>query len=109
MLDDFRLQFLTSTVDGLRLGAIFALVALGYTLVYRVLRLINFAHSEIFMIGVFAALFAMHGLGISTTDPAITGVALVVTLVAVILSAALASSAAALVLELGAERSLQRP
>ena len=44
------------TVDGLAKGAIYALVALGYTLVYGVLRLINFAHSEVFMVGTFAVL-----------------------------------------------------
>ena len=44
-------QFWAQTVDGLTLGSIYALIALGYTLVYGVLRLINFAHSEIFMIG----------------------------------------------------------
>lgn len=46
------------TVTGLALGSIYALVALGYTLVYGVLRLINFAHSEIFMVGTFSALLA---------------------------------------------------
>jgi branched-chain amino acid transport system permease protein len=46
------------TVTGLALGSIYALVALGYTLVYGVLRLINFAHSEIFMVGTFSALIA---------------------------------------------------
>jgi len=48
--------------DGLALGAIYALISLGYTLVYGVLRLINFAHSEVFMIGTFAALVASSGL-----------------------------------------------
>jgi branched-chain amino acid transport system permease protein len=42
------------TVTGLAQGAIIALFALGYTLVYGVLRLINFAHSEVFMMGTFA-------------------------------------------------------
>ncbi|MEY3531843.1 MAG: hypothetical protein RLY68_845, partial [Actinomycetota bacterium] len=49
-------DFLGQTFEGLVVGAIYALVALGYTLVYGVLRLINFAHSEIFMIGTFACL-----------------------------------------------------
>ena len=49
------------TVTGLTLGAVYALVALGYTLVYGVLRLINFAHSEVFMYGTFAALWVAHG------------------------------------------------
>jgi branched-chain amino acid transport system permease protein len=100
--------FWAQTVDGLTNGSIYALIALGYTLVYGVLRLINFAHSEIFMIGVFAALFAMHGLGISTTDPAKTGVALVFTLVVVILAAMLASGAAAVIMERVAYRPLRR-
>ena len=45
-----------STVNGLSRGSIYALVALGYTLVYGVLRLINFAHSEVFMVGTWAIL-----------------------------------------------------
>ena len=56
MWHDFVTQFWSSTIDGLTNGSIYALIALGYTLVYGVLRLINFAHSEIFMIGTFAGL-----------------------------------------------------
>ncbi len=44
-------SFWQLTIDGLSWGAIYALVAVGYTLVFGVLRLINFAHSEIFMLG----------------------------------------------------------
>lgn len=43
-----------SLIDGLTLGVVYAVVALGYTMVYGVLELINFAHSEIFMVGAFA-------------------------------------------------------
>ncbi len=43
-------SFWQLTIDGLSWGAIYALVAVGYTLVFGVLRLINFAHSEIFML-----------------------------------------------------------
>jgi branched-chain amino acid transport system permease protein len=62
-------QFLSSltlyTVSGLVAGGIYALFALGYTLVYGVLRLINFAHSEVFMIGTFAAIevWSIFGVG----------------------------------------------
>jgi branched-chain amino acid transport system permease protein len=49
-------------VGGLTSGSIYALIALGYTLVYGVLRLINFAHSEVFMFGTFGGLFALIGL-----------------------------------------------
>jgi branched-chain amino acid transport system permease protein len=44
-------------VNGLQLGAVYALIALGYTMVYGVLRLINFAHGDIFMFGAFTAYF----------------------------------------------------
>lgn len=44
-------------VNGLLLGAIYALIALGYTMVYGVLRLINFAHGEVYMLGGYVALF----------------------------------------------------
>lgn len=49
-------------VNGIGLGGIYALIALGYTLVYGNLRLINFAHGDLFMAGAFAALFASMGL-----------------------------------------------
>ena len=75
---------------------------------YGVLRLINFAHSEIFMIGIFAALFAMHGLGIEVSDPPKTGIALVLTLLAVMVAAMLASGTAAVVMERVAYRPLRR-
>jgi branched-chain amino acid transport system permease protein len=51
-------NFWNLTITGLSNGAIYALIALGYTLVYGVLRLINFAHSEVFMLGTFGALIA---------------------------------------------------
>ena len=56
-LEGLRNGFWQLTIDGLSWGSIYALVAVGYTLVFGVLRLINFAHSEIFMLGMFGALF----------------------------------------------------
>jgi branched-chain amino acid transport system permease protein len=43
-------------IDGLALGCIYALIALGYTMVYGIIKLINFAHGEFFMVGGYAAL-----------------------------------------------------
>jgi branched-chain amino acid transport system permease protein len=73
-------------VDGLSNGAIWALVALGYTLVYGIIELINFAHGEIFMIGAFTS-FAFYGvLGLTTdTSGAALGLGLLVTLVVAML------------------------
>ena len=49
-------------LHGLAQGAMIALVALGYTMVYGILKLINFAHSEVFMMGAYAGFFALTGL-----------------------------------------------
>ena len=49
-------QFLQQVVNGLTLGSLYALIAVGYTVVYGIIQLINFAHGEIFMIGAFGAL-----------------------------------------------------
>lgn len=48
---------LQQCINGLQLGAVYALIALGYTMVYGVLRLINFAHGDIFMLGAFIGYF----------------------------------------------------
>lgn len=50
-------EFLQQLLNGVSLGAIFALIALGYTMVYGVLRFINFAHSDVFMVGAFVGYF----------------------------------------------------
>lgn len=50
-------------VNGILLGSIYALIALGYTMVYGVLRLINFAHGEVYMLGAYVALFTSYLLG----------------------------------------------
>ncbi len=49
--------FLTQTINGLSLGSIYALIALGYTMVYGIVQLINFAHGDIIMVGSYVALF----------------------------------------------------
>jgi branched-chain amino acid transport system permease protein len=73
-----------------------------------VLRLINFAHSEIFMIGVFAALFALDGLGVEPGDPTRSGAALVLILLAVIAVSMVASGGSAVIMERLAYRPLRR-
>ncbi|WP_026341269.1 branched-chain amino acid ABC transporter permease [Actinomadura atramentaria] len=105
MFNSFLDQFWPSTVDGLSLGAIYALVALGYTMVYGVLRLINFAHSEIFMIGTFAAVGAVEAMGITTPVGTVALIGVVVVLAVV---AGVASGGAAVLLELLAYRPLRK-
>ena len=55
---------LQQILNGLSLGSIYALIALGYTMVYGILKLINFAHGEVFMIGAYAGYFGALGLGV---------------------------------------------
>jgi branched-chain amino acid transport system permease protein len=55
-------EWVNLTVTGIALGGIYALIALGYTLVYGILRMINFAHSEVFMSGPFTAYFLADAL-----------------------------------------------
>jgi branched-chain amino acid transport system permease protein len=105
VLHDFIVQFWPSTTDGLALGSIYALIALGYTMVYGVLRLINFAHSEIFMIGTFASLGVINLMGISTP---LGGIALVGTLALLIVVSGTVSGASAVALEYIAYRPLRR-
>jgi branched-chain amino acid transport system permease protein len=64
ILHFFMTLFLQQLLNGLSLGSIYALVALGYTMVYGVLRLINFAHGDVYMLGAFAGFYAsklLHG------------------------------------------------
>jgi len=63
-------QFLQQLINGLSLGSIYALIALGYTMVYGVLRLINFAHGEVFMVGAYAGYYAAWLLGVERFEAA---------------------------------------
>lgn len=56
--------FLSQLINGLQIGSIYALIALGYTMVYGIVKLINFAHGDIIMVGAYAALLVMTGLGL---------------------------------------------
>src|SRR4051812_39371596 len=55
--------FIQLTLNGLTLGSIYALIALGYSLVYGILKLLNFAHGDVFMVGTFIGFGALQLLG----------------------------------------------
>jgi branched-chain amino acid transport system permease protein len=96
------------TVTGLAQGAIIALFALGYTLVYGVLRLINFAHSEVFMMGTFACLIVWGWLGLDQNSAAPSFGGMLVYMVVGLAVAIIASGVTALVVELVAYRPLRQ-
>jgi branched-chain amino acid transport system permease protein len=103
LFDDFA----ALTISGLALGAIYGLIALGYTMVYGVLQLINFAHSEVFMFGTFAVAWVVvffHGTA-STSQSLLSTLGLMgIALVAAMLT----SAAIAMLLERVAYRPLIR-
>lgn len=58
-------MFMEQLLNGLTLGSTYALIALGYTMVYGIVQLINFAHGEVYMIGAFVGLFLVTVLGVN--------------------------------------------
>jgi branched-chain amino acid transport system permease protein len=71
---------LQQTINGLSLGAMYALLALGFTLVYGILELINFAHFNVFMVGSFVAMWTLQAFGLSGQSTVLAGLALAGTL-----------------------------
>lgn len=67
--------FLQQVVNGVQLGSVYALIALGYTMVYGVLRLINFAHGDVFMVGAFVGFYVARWMKL--TEQPTMGAALV--------------------------------
>lgn len=59
------MEFLQQLINGLSLGSTYALIAIGYTMVYGIIKLINFAHGEIYMIGAFIGFFVSTNFGLS--------------------------------------------
>jgi branched-chain amino acid transport system permease protein len=84
--------WLDLTVKGLALGGVYALIAMGYTLVYGILRMINFAHSEVFMSGPFTAVFfanAMAHSGFLNRQPVISMILVLILSMAVSMTIAI--------------------
>src|SRR5436309_9412228 len=94
--------YIRLTTTGLTLGAVYAMIALGYTMVYGVLQLINFAHSEVFMVGTFAGLYTfskVFGITGASHPRGVGGAYLALVLVVGLLFAGLASGITAVTME----------
>jgi len=76
---------LQQVVNGLALGMMYALLALGFTMVYGIIELINFAHFSVFMTGTFVGLVVLSLMGVTATSQSLTGLALVGVLIALFL------------------------
>jgi branched-chain amino acid transport system permease protein len=97
-------EFLQQVLNGLSLGSIYALIALGYTMVYGILKLINFAHGEVFMIGAYTGYYAALALGVERYGSA--GLPLYLALV-VLVAAMLVSAVLGVTIEFLAYRPLR--
>ena len=58
------MELIQQLVNGISLGSIYALIALGYTMVYGIVKLINFAHGDVFMVGSFVGFYAITVYGL---------------------------------------------
>ncbi len=61
---NFLMSLITNLISGLSLGSIYALIALGYTMVYGIAKMLNFAHGDIIMVGAFAVIVSVTSLGL---------------------------------------------
>src|SRR3954462_1399322 len=102
----FTQNFWSLTIDGLSSGFLYALIALGYTLVYGVLQLINFAHSEVFMAGAFGSYLVVAK--IVGTKNQLSGVMVPLTVWTGMLRGAVVGACIAWLLEKVAYRPLRR-
>lgn len=101
-------QFGSLLLQGIALGLVYSLVALGYTMVYGVLRLINFANSEVFMLGTFSVLWIeINLLNHPVTAKPLTGFELVYTLVLALVGSMIACAILAVLVEIVAYRRLR--
>jgi branched-chain amino acid transport system permease protein len=95
-------QFLQQLLNGLFLGSIYALIALGYTMVYGVLRFINFAHGDVFMLGAFSGLYLNKWLA-----PALSGMPWPVSALLILVISMLFCGALGVIIEFLAYRPLR--
>ena len=96
-------QFVQQLVNGLTLGSVYALIALGYTMVYGVLKLLNFAHGDVYMVGAFIGYYVLLGLG----GPAHPAVPVALMVLAMFVAAALGAGLLGVAIERFAYRPLR--
>jgi len=104
--------FFAQILNGLQLGFIYALIALGYTMIYGIMKLINFAHGDVFMVGAFSSFYAislmdLHRWPLSVWPGVSEGVATFIGSATVILLAMVVAGILAVVMERFAYRPLQ--
>lgn len=72
-------DFIQHLINGVSLGSIYALIALGYTMVYGILKMINFAHADVYMVGAFAAYYVAKIFGLEANPGFVSVLVLILT------------------------------
>jgi branched-chain amino acid transport system permease protein len=75
--------FSQQLINGLTLGSIYGLIAIGYTMVYGIIGMVNFAHGDVFMVGAFIALIALLLLGVTAAMPIVTLIAVLILVIVI--------------------------
>ncbi|HTW72936.1 MAG TPA: branched-chain amino acid ABC transporter permease [Acetobacteraceae bacterium] len=91
--------FLQQLINGLSLGAMYSLLALGFTLVYGILELINFSHFNVFMVGSFIAMWVLQMFGLTGQDVILTGLPLAMVLLVAFAATMLGSGVIGVLIE----------
>ena len=63
------LIFLNHLINGVSLGSVYAIIALGYTMVYGIAKMLNFAHGDVIMVGAYVCFFAVSSYNLRPTSP----------------------------------------
>jgi len=103
----FQDVLIQQVINGVSLGAIYSLLALGFTMVYGIIELINFAHFNVFMVGSFIAMYILEALGLNGQNVILTGFPLVGVLVLALVGTMLLSGALGVLIERTALRPLR--
>ncbi|MGO8869750.1 MAG: branched-chain amino acid ABC transporter permease [Alphaproteobacteria bacterium] len=103
----FQDVLIQQVINGVSLGAIYSLLALGFTMVYGIIELINFAHFNVFMVGSFFAMYILQALGLNGQNVILTGFPLVGVLAVALVGTMLLSGALGVVIERTALRPLR--
>lgn len=74
------MSFVQFLINGISLGSVYAIIALGYTMVYGIAKMLNFAHGDVIMIGAYAVLTLMTGVGVNPLLAVVLGMAICTTL-----------------------------
>ena len=78
------MDFLSNVISGLSLGSIYALIALGYTMVYGIAKMLNFAHGDVIMVGAYVVFYATASAGIPALPAVLISIVVCTTLGVVI-------------------------